>query len=129
MRIRVSFNCHHFGCEFHGGLGALRKRLGIRREWLPRDEYRSQRTEGARAHEAALRLHVAVHVRRMELLDQLHDLAWLENAAHEAGPDDPETWADLDLVYRERPRLEEKLDRLEQGGVGEIVALLREESV
>lgn len=48
---KAVFRCFYVGCEFHGGLGTLRSRLGLGREWLPRDEYFRLRGEHQKEHE------------------------------------------------------------------------------
>jgi hypothetical protein len=121
---KAVFNCFHEGCPFHGGPVFLRKRLGIRRDWVPADEYRRQRQQRERAEDAARRLYEAVHARRTELLDWLRDLARLENAAHDAGMDQEQAWADLALVYRERPEIESELDFLESANAAELAEKL-----
>lgn len=115
------FFCHHAGCDFRGGIGTLRKRLGIRHEWLPRDEYRRQRKERGQAHEAAARLCYAVHQRRMKLLDSLHDLNRLEALAHDQGPDSERAWQGLALIYTARPKIGRELDRLESGSLADLM--------
>ena len=117
------FNCHHAGCGFRGGIGTLRKRLGLRRERLPPAEYRELCQRRDRAHEAGQRLYAAVHSRRMELLECLELLADLERTARDAGPAEA-AWDALAVVYRERPCVLAELASLENVPVADLVKFL-----
>jgi hypothetical protein len=107
------FNCFHAGCAFRGGISALRARLGIPREWLPRDVYLRQQQERERANRRARVIADRIRDQRLKLHDQLRRLNHLERCAHAAGPDHIATWGTLALVYRERPQIEVALDWLE----------------
>ena len=120
------FKCHHAGCDFHGGIGTLRKRLGIEREWLPRDEYLRQMRERERAEEAARRLYAAAHKRQLELREEFRNLALMELSAHECGPIE-EAWDVLAEVCAERPRIEQKLDMLESRSTSQVFNALHNE--
>jgi hypothetical protein len=127
----VSFNetafcCHGIDCGFHGGIGTLRLRLGIEREWLPRPEYIRQCRERERVHDAAERLYVAAHARQLELRETLREFGRMEQAAHEQGPDDPKAWDTLASVYTERPAIEQELDAVESDDPAAVFAILRE---
>jgi len=121
---RGLFYCHHIGCGFSGGVGTLRKRLGIAREWIPRSEYLRQRQTQQRASEAAERLFYAVKARRLELQERLRELGRVELLAHEQGSDDPAAWDALAVVYAEQPMIEQGLDALEPAGVADAVRIL-----
>jgi hypothetical protein len=112
---RGLFCCHHAGCNFEGNLATLQRRLGIRRQWLPRSEYRRQRRQHERAKLERWRAYEANRNRRLQLLDELQELNRLEMKAHEAGPDHPATWGALALCYRQREAIEAELDELERG--------------
>jgi hypothetical protein len=88
---------------FKGGIFTLRKRLGLRREWLPRSQYLLRQRQRDRAGEAARALYRLVQKRRLELLENLRGLGSLELKAHKASAGHPATWGALALVYRERP--------------------------
>jgi len=124
----VSFNesafcCHGIDCKFRGGIGTLRQRLGIERQWLPKAEYARACRERERVHDAAQRLHAAAASRRLELHDRLRILAGIEAGAHESGP--PEAaWSALALVYQERTVIEAELDRLESGNAATVFECL-----
>lgn len=124
---RGLFHCHHAGCDFRGGIGTLRKRLGLRREWLPRVEYFRQQRERERAHEAVRRLVAAVHARCMELLGSLHGLNRLEALAHDAGASEAR-WEILGHVYCKRSRLLAKLTILENCGAVDLIRFLSAET-
>jgi len=117
---RGLFHCHHAGCGFSGGVGTLRKRLGLRREWLPRAEYVRQRKERERVHDAAQRLARAVHARRVELLDSLSHVNRLEALIHDAGPSEA-SWEVLALVYAERSGIVAELAVLESASAADLV--------
>jgi hypothetical protein len=114
------FNCFHGGCEFHGGIGTLRKRLGVHREWLPDDEYRRLRRKRERAHDAAARLYGAIQARRNGLLDLLHCLNQLEVASHRIGPTET-TWRRLALTYADRPKVLSELVILENASACDLI--------
>jgi len=126
----VSFNdtalcCHGIDCHFHGGIGTLRQRLGIERQWLPKAEYIRQCRECERVHDAALRLYAAAHARQLELRDDLRILGRLEQRACEMGADGPNTWEILSTVYELRPAIERDLDVLESGSAKDIFQAVR----
>jgi hypothetical protein len=126
------FRCFHVEtgreCGFRGGVAFLKRRLNIRGgPWLSREQYLLQKRERERAErtqDASWRLSCAVRLRRIALLDWLRDLNWLESAAHDAGPDDPQTWPDLALVYCLRPTVEADLDFLESASAEETAYFL-----
>jgi len=128
-RLRsVSFNetafcCHGIDCEFHGGIGTLRKRLGIAREWLPKPEYIRRCRQRDQAHEAAERLCHLAKTRRFELYDELRTLNRIGAGAHHAGPTEA-PWGALERVYAERPRLLAELTILENCSATELVHFL-----
>jgi hypothetical protein len=114
------FNCFHGGCEFHGGIGTLRKRLGMHREWLPDDEYRRLRRKRERARDAAQRLAGAVRCRREGLLDRLRSLNQLEVASHGIGPTEA-AWQGLGLTYADRPKVLSELVILENATACDLI--------
>jgi len=118
------FHCFHAGCPFQGGVGTLRKRLGLLREWLPREEYLRLRRQRERAREAAERLAHAVKVRRLELLDSLHTLDRLIFEAHDAGPDSPEAWNVLGAAYARHPPILAEIAILESTTTANLVRFL-----
>lgn len=120
---RALFYCHHAGCNFHGGVGALRKRLGLRREWLPRSEYLRQQRERERTHEAARRLEGAVRSRRRKLLDSLRELDELATLAPDAAPTEV-VWARLSSTYRQRSTVLAELAILENWSARDMVSFL-----
>jgi hypothetical protein len=120
----TAFCCHGLGCEFRGGAGTLRKRLGVEREWLPKAEYIRRIRERELASKAALTLYAVVRSRRMALLEDLHMLNQREAVAHDAGPDSESAWESFELVYRERPRIESELDFLETASAAELAEKL-----
>jgi hypothetical protein len=122
------FYCHRAGCGFQGGIGTLRKRLGIGRELLPRAEYVRQQQTPERVHSAAEQLAASVHDRRKELLYALHELNRLEALAHKAGPGHPATWGALTLVYGQRPEILVELVILEDARAADLVRFLRADS-
>lgn len=117
------FNCHYAGCQFHGGIGALRKRLGIRRDWLPESEYRRLRLEHQRARDAAQRLYLAVESRRKDLLDLLRGLSQLEMACHKTGATHV-AWRGLEITYTDRPKVLAELVILENAMAADLVRFL-----
>jgi hypothetical protein len=125
----VSFNetafcCHGIDCDFHGGIGTLRKRLGICPQWLPKREHIRQCRERERVHHAAERLCAAVKARRTELLQALHTLSRIEVGALRAGPEKPSVWDALAVVYRERPGTLAELAFLENANARGLVRFL-----
>jgi hypothetical protein len=124
----VSFNesafcCHGIDCNFRGGIGTLRERLGLRREWLPKPEYIRQCRNRERARDAAERLYAAAKARRFELYDKLQSLAQIEIGVHKAGLTNP-AWNGLALVYQQRPRLLAELTILENASAPDLVRFL-----
>src|ERR1051326_104221 len=118
-----AFCCHGIDCNFRGGIGALRRRLGLRRERCPSAQYRELCVKRERAHEAAQQLYHAVHSRRMELLDFLHDLSRLGALVWDNS--DPEsTWQTLKIIYSDRQCITAELAILENSSTGELVRLL-----
>jgi hypothetical protein len=113
------FCCHGIDCNFSGGVGTLRKRLGLRREWLPPEQYRELCRKRARVHEAAKRLADAVRTRRTQLLDLLHDLNRLEALMHDAGPNKVD-WDSLAVVYAGRPLVLAELTALESASATDL---------
>lgn len=107
------FNCHHAGCEFRGGMGTLRKMLGIEREWLPRAEYEARRQRREQVDHAAERLYQTAKARRFELYDELRMLYQIEAEAHAAGPERAEVWDTLAHAYSRRPDVLAELAFLE----------------
>lgn len=105
------FFCHHIGCEFHGGIGTLRKRLNIEDERNDAEKERDRRA-CERAHEAAVKLYQMAHSRQLELREMLRELGRLKLRAHETGPTD-HAWNVLADVYSRRPGIERDLDALE----------------
>lgn len=120
---KQAFNCHHAGCDFHGGLGILRNRLGIEREWLPKAEYLRQREQREQAEDAATRLCLVVHDRRMELLRALDDLRAAEREIDAAGQND-EAADTLAVVYWTEGEIANELDGLENASGDELVRIL-----
>ena len=121
---RGLFCCHHAGCTFAGNAGTLRRRLGMQRGWLPRAEYLRQKREQERTHTAAERLAAAVHVRRMNLVKALADLAEIERLAHRVGADTDAVWEALEAVYRERPTILTELAILESSSIAAVIQVL-----
>jgi hypothetical protein len=117
------FHCFYAGCEFSGGIGALRNRLGLRRERVSKGEWIRRRREQERAHDAAVRLYVVAHARQLELREGLRLLGRAEIVAYDAGPDDPHTWEILSTVYQRRPEIEGELDALENCGAAEVLGI------
>ncbi len=122
------FFCHHAGCGFHGGIATLRRRLGIERQWLPRGEYIRLQRGRERADRLALDLYERVKARRFKLLDELHSLNRLELLAHDAGPNNPESWGALARVYAERPGLLAELLILENSTAAALIRFLSADS-
>ncbi|MGH9454222.1 MAG: hypothetical protein ACRD2O_09675 [Terriglobia bacterium] len=92
--------------------------------FLSSAEYRELRQTREWAETAARELYRRVKARRMELLDLLHDLNRLEIAAHDAGPEQPETWDALATVYAKRPVVMVELTALENCGAAELIRFL-----
>jgi hypothetical protein len=105
-------------------VGTLRKRLGLRREPLPRHEYIRQQRERERADQAARALHERIKARRLGLLDELHALSRLELQAHDAGPEHPATWDALAMVCAARPGVLAELAILENVGAADLLRIL-----
>jgi hypothetical protein len=118
------YHCHGAECTFSGGIATLRQRLGIRREWLSREEYIRQQRERERAQVAKERLAAAVHRRCFQLRDEVHGLTELQLKAHRSGANHPATWDALALVYSQRPRLLAELEIMENATVAELVRFL-----
>jgi len=122
------FCCHHAGCEFHGGIGTLQRRLGIERERIPRAEYLQRRKTQQRTREASQRLSYASKARQLELQARLQELGRAELLAHEQGAHDPAAWDTLTGVYAERPRIERELDGLESGSAAQVFQAITDNS-
>jgi hypothetical protein len=121
---RGLFHCHHAGCGFSGDVATLRRRLGLRREWLPRDQYLRLKREQAQAQAAAERLALAVHRRRMEVVELLEALAESERLVQLVGPDTDNAWDLLELVDRRRPLLITELVFLENATAAAVAPSL-----
>ncbi len=122
----AAFCCHGIDCTFRGGIGTLRKRLGLAREWLPPAEYRELCRTRERAHEAARRLNYAVHSRRMDLIRHLELLADLERTTHGLGCDWEASWDRLQELYGAYPATMAELVILENCRVPDLVRFLME---
>lgn len=120
---RALYHCFHSGCNFSGGLGTLRHRLGIQGDWIPTAEWVRQKQERERVSAAAGRLSHAVLERSKVLFDRLRDLRRAEVAAHRLGPTEA-SWDALAKVYRERPAIEGELDVLETGSAADVFQAL-----
>jgi hypothetical protein len=114
-----TFFCHGIDCGWKGNRITLAKELGVY-EKPSQEEYRDL----CRRNDAAERLTAAVYARRIALLPWLRLLGWLEATAHDTGPDDPQTWADLELLYREHSAIEADLDFLESAPASQLVQFL-----
>lgn len=121
------FNCFHAGCDFHGGMGALRRRLGLHREWLPRQEFLRKKRERMRADRTAGQLYATWKEHWSVQTDILRTLYDLEDSAHRLGPDDPRTWPALGIVYESRPKAHAVLLILEDSPIPRLVQFLRSE--
>ncbi len=106
------FYCHK--CQWKGNSITLAKELGVYERLSP-EEYREIRRSQEEAREAAEQLFERVKARRFELYDNLQTLARVEIGAHKAGPDQPETWGALAVVYQQRPVVVAELAFLENG--------------
>ena len=115
------FHCHK--CQWSGNTVTLAKELGLYKR-LPRPEYRELQERRQKAHEAAEQLCHAVKVRRIELLDSLYALDRIQTGARRAGPNHPEVWNALALVYGKRPSLLAELTLIESGSAAELLCLL-----
>ena len=82
--LKGVFYCHHAGCTFRGGKGTLRRRLGLHREWLPREEFLQRERDRTRASTIAGKLYAAWKKQWSGQLDLLRALCDLER---------PQTWA------------------------------------
>lgn len=118
------FHCFHGGCTFQGGIGTLRKWLGLRREWLPRAEYLRLRRQQQQARAAAQRLAQVVRERRAQLLEELRTLGRAELMAHNAGPHDAAAWEALFRIYAQRPAIEADLTALEEGNAAKAFQVM-----
>lgn len=119
------FYCHK--CQWKGNVVTLQKELGIYQR-IPSAEYRELCRNRNRAHEAALRLYSLAHEQELELWAKLHELGRAEIVAHDAGPDNPQSWDVLARVYAERPALLAELAILENGGAADLIRFLRADS-
>lgn len=119
-----TFFCHGIDCGWKGNTVSLEKELGIYRR-IPSAEYRELRRRSERAHEAAVRLYSAAHSRQLELREELRLLGRAELRAHEAGPDDPDSWEILAYVYQLRPTIERELEALEADDPAFVLARRR----
>lgn len=117
------FYCHK--CGWKGNTVTLAKEIGVYRR-LPSEEYRELRRKRERAQEATRRLYAVAHKRQLELREQLRELGRAETLAHEAGPEDPNTWEILSRVYAEQPRIEQELDALESADPKVVFEALRQ---
>jgi hypothetical protein len=97
--------CHGIECGFRGGIDTLRKRLGIKREWVPRVRYLRQRQDRERAERLARQFLSACQAERLKVYGKIDELNCFERAARELGPDCPGVWDALEIVCVERPRL------------------------
>lgn len=118
------FHCFYPGCTFKGGMGTLRKRLGLDRQWLPREEFRRQQLQRVRADGAAKRFYPARKAHWSDTIDFLHTLNALEDSAHKLGPDDPRTWDGLCTVYESRPQTLARLLLLEISSIQGLIEYL-----
>jgi hypothetical protein len=120
----TAFYGHGIGCQFRGGVRTLKARLGIRRDWLPRDEYLRQVRARERTATAAAALYTAVKKRRLELLEDLRGLNQPAMTAHLAGPDHHVSWDALSHVYRELPKVRAELLLLDESLAAPLVRFL-----
>jgi len=121
------FKCFHSGCDFRGGIGTLRKRLGLAREWVPHEEYIRQCRERERIHDAAARLHAAREERRFRVLTQVKNLNRVERWARRRLKSNLEgrlTWGALAFVYAARPSLLAELAALEDASASDLFRFL-----
>lgn len=114
------FYCHR--CQWKGNVVTLMRDLGFKDERSYAEKQRDRRARG-RAHEAALRLHEAAHLRQLRLLAKLRNLGLMDLLVHEAGPAE-DSWETLASVYAERPAIERELDLLEFGDADTVHSLL-----
>jgi hypothetical protein len=124
---RGIFRCYHDGCDFHGGIGTLRKRLGIQREWIPTAEYIGRQRQREHAETVAQGLCARLPSFRA-LCDELHSLNRLEMLAHQAGPNHHATWPALALVYERRPSIVAELvilEAMKSGKISELIQFLQ----
>ena len=121
---RGSFNCHHAGCDFHGSAHSLARQLGLARR-LSSAEYAELRQQRERADRVARKLYELVRGRRFELLDELHRLNRLQQWAHDAGPEQVETWDALAKVFDARPGVLAELTILERYGAAGLIRFLQ----
>jgi hypothetical protein len=111
------FHCHHAGCGFSGGVGALRKRLGLLREWIPAQQYRRVK----QAERMAERLDALRRKRRHELIDELNGLNFLERQVGEASEENAAFWPALRLIHTRRPQLLAELTLVEDAPTSALV--------
>lgn len=119
-----AFKCFHAGCMFKGRVGTLLWRLGLHREWLPRQEFRWQQHQRAQADSMARRVYALWKQRWSETIDLLHGLNALEDSAHKLGPHNPRTWHALGIVYESRPQIQALLLILEVSPIQKLVQFL-----
>ena len=118
------FNCFQAACDFHGGRGALRSRLGLGREWLPREEFLQRQRDRTRASRMAAKLYAAWKEQWSGQIDILRALYDLEDSAHRLGPDNPMAWDALGIVYESRPQAQTELLILEVSPIPKLVKFL-----
>jgi hypothetical protein len=116
---KEAFKCWTPGCTFRGYRDTLEKLLGLN-HWLPPAEYWERCRRHERAQEARRRLDHAVHVRRMQLLDRLHELNRLEKLAHDDG-ESVLSWETLAIVYSDQSEILKELTFLEDATTEELV--------
>lgn len=114
---------HCFKCGWKGNAITLARELGLLQR-IPRSEYRRREGERKRAHAAAERLYQRVKTRRFELLDELHAVKQRELRAHEAGPENENTWDELGVVYTQRGMILAELAILESSGAADLIRFL-----
>ena len=122
--LKDVFYCHHSGCTFRGGKGTLRRRLGLHREWLPREEFLQRRRDRTRASTIAGKLYAAWNRQWSGRIDRLRALRNLEDRAHKLGPDNPRTWGTLGIIYETRPRTLSELLFLESSPLPNLIEFL-----
>lgn len=87
---------------------------------IPNAEYRELRRKRKKAHDAALRLCVAIESRRKGLLERLHGLDQLEAAGHKIGPTEA-AWGGVQMVDGKRPGTLAELAILENATAADLV--------
>jgi len=110
------FYCHR--CQWKGNAVTLAKELGICQR-IPKAEYIRQRKAREQAGNAAGAFLSRCRSERLTVYGILRELARLETAAHEAGPDHPAAWGALALIYRQRPILTAKVILLSEGSIAD----------